>query len=137
MHPKQLELPIEVIDDFFGEAKEIHSKNKWLNYGLPMHRCREMGYHHKLFDLLDEQLLLKDQLLEFVQLLFGNAYQWPDPHAQWKEFVAELEHVLEVQAPQYNPITRKVEPWIDIKQLRRCYEKRSGGSVFGLFGKKK
>ena len=34
---ENLELNMDVLDDFVGEAKEIHSKNKWLTYGLPLH----------------------------------------------------------------------------------------------------
>ena len=121
-----------MIDDFIGEANEIHASNKWLNYGLPLHRCREMGYHHRIFDLLDERLLNKDELLEFVQLLFGPTHPWPNPNIQWKEFIKEVEKVMEVEGRQFNPITQKVEPWIDVKQLK----KDLGGS-FRLFGKKK
>ena len=47
-----LEFNLEVLDDYLDEAKEVHKHNKWLNYALPMHRCRELGYHDRLFDLL-------------------------------------------------------------------------------------
>lgn len=47
-----LEFNLEVLDDYLDEAKEVYRYNKWLNYALPMHRCRELGYHDRLFDLL-------------------------------------------------------------------------------------
>ena len=47
-----LEFNLEVLDDFLAEAKEVNRYNRWLNYALPMHRCRELGYHDRLFDLL-------------------------------------------------------------------------------------
>ena len=52
---KQLELNMEVLDDFQGEAQEIYKHNPWLTYGEPLHRLREFGVHIKEVDLLDEQ----------------------------------------------------------------------------------
>jgi hypothetical protein len=35
---------MDVIDDA-GKQKEVYRYNKWLNYGLPLQRCRELGFH--------------------------------------------------------------------------------------------
>ena len=40
---EQLELSLEVLDDFESEALEVYEHNKWLNYTLPIHRLREAG----------------------------------------------------------------------------------------------
>ena len=94
-----------------------------------------MGYNHRIFDLLDERALNRDELVEFLTLLLGPAREWTDPHADWKEFCKQVQHAVETEAKQFNPTTHKMEPWINVKQLKKCYA--SGGGVFRLFGMKK
>ena len=62
---------MDVLDDFVGEAEEVYEHNKWLNYALPLHRMREMGFHDRVFDMLDERTLTKSELRDFFRLLFG------------------------------------------------------------------
>mmetsp|Transcript_5021 Transcript_5021/g.6551 ORF Transcript_5021/g.6551 Transcript_5021/m.6551 type:complete len:504 (-) Transcript_5021:354-1865(-) len=118
-----LELPLEVIDDFLGEAKEVQRVNAWLNYTRPLHTCREMGYHNRVFDLLDERLLTKDELLEFLQLLFGKQTMqyFPDIYHEWKGFCVQLKELVQAQGLHYNPLYKKATPWIDMKQLEQLF----------------
>jgi hypothetical protein len=40
---QELEVEMDVLDDLYGEAVEVHKQNKWLTYGEPLHRLREWG----------------------------------------------------------------------------------------------
>jgi len=117
----ELELSLEVIDDFTGEAEEIYEHNKWLNYALPLHRIREMGFSHKLFDLLDERPLTKDELLNFFYLIFGEFDGIPDPQIDWKGFSNHIAAIVKKEKKQWNPIKKKMMPWIDMYQLSKIY----------------
>merc|ERR1712048_930953 len=37
----ELEIPVEVIDDYAEEAKQVFKYNNWINYCIPIHKCRE------------------------------------------------------------------------------------------------
>jgi len=65
-------LSVEVLQDFVGQAKGVHEHNPWINYTLPLHRLREMGYHDQILDLLDRRPLTKEELYDFSVLLFGS-----------------------------------------------------------------
>ena len=66
---ENLEAPIDILDDFHGEAQEVKKHNPWLTYGEPLHRIREWGVHMKEFDFLDERLLSKEEMRRFCEML--------------------------------------------------------------------
>ena len=129
-----LELSIDVLDDFVAEAREVHENNPWLNYALPLHRMREMGFYHKLFDLIDERALTRDELREFFLLLYGPEILdgLPDPQVDWDRFLDRIAAVTTTGTDadlQWNPIRKRMTPWVDIRALDRRY----GDHPFGCF----
>ena len=132
----QLELSLEVLDDFLEEAKEVHEHNPWLNYALPLHRLREMGYHDRLFDMMDERPFTHEELREYCSLLLidkSPSDELPDPSADWKEFSKAVKTLLARQEGQWNPIKKKVTPWIDVKKMEKMYSGKFSLSSL-LFG---
>uniref|UniRef100_A0A7S3DN03 VWFA domain-containing protein n=1 Tax=Entomoneis paludosa TaxID=265537 RepID=A0A7S3DN03_9STRA len=121
---EQLELSLEVLDDFTSEAQEVHEHNPWLNYGLPLHRMREMGFHHRLFDMLDERKLIRDgELRDFFRLLFGDGSMdgVPEPEADWKGFYAKITKITHEVGKTWNPMTKRMDYWVDLKRLKKDY----------------
>jgi len=120
---KDLELSHEVLDDFCAEGKEIYQYNPWLNYGLPLHRMRELGFYNRVFDLLDERKLSIEELREFMGILLGTDAMnlLPDPQLEWKEFCIAISNLVAQEQTQWNPITRRMEPWINVRRLQREY----------------
>jgi len=119
----QLELSMDVLDDFVGEAKEVYEHNKWLNYALPLHRMREMGYHDRVFDMLDERRLTKGELRDFCGLLFGltDFDGVADPSYDWHTFLGDIKRLLDKEELQYNPIKKQMTPWINLKKMDKMY----------------
>jgi len=123
-----LEISIEVLDDYTCEAQEVYKHNPWITYSLPLHRCRELGYHERLFDLIDERPLTAGEVKSFCCLVFGlPEADLPDPGGGASAFVKAVKLVLEREQLQWNPIKKKTTPWILMKELKKTLSNRKFG----------
>eukprot|EP00970_Alexandrium_tamarense_P001901 scaffold247_cov189-Alexandrium_tamarense.AAC.6 len=118
----QLELSLEVLDDFLEEAKEVYEHNPWLNYALPLHRLREMGYQHRVFDMMDERKFTHEELRDFCSLLFNDKFpsdELPDPSVDWKEFSKTVQSRLQKEHGQWHLTSQRLLPLNERIQSRR------------------
>lgn len=63
-----VELNLDVIDNFLSECKEVESVNPKICYPYQIHQLREFGTSLTLFDHLDERKLNNSQLKEYISL---------------------------------------------------------------------
>ena len=123
----KLDLNLDVLDDYHHEAQEVYTHNSWLNYAMVLHRMREMGQEHELFDLLDERPFTKEEIRDFCILLFGPDAadpSIPDPTENWIGFISEIDCIQLRERMQLNPITHKHEPWLNIQKLAQVQKNK-------------
>jgi hypothetical protein len=116
-----VELPFDVLDDFFGESLEIYLRNPWLTYSLPLHRFREMGFRIPVLDAIDERALTRSEVRDLCSLLFATPQPLPDPSLNWNAFMHAISSLAARERAQWNPVTRTVTPWINLHDLNRLY----------------
>ena len=122
----QLEISVEVLDDYMGEAGEVYKQNPWITYALPLHRCRELGYHDRLFDLIDERPLTAGEARAFCSLVLGiDENELPDPGADPAGFLKAVKIQQEKESLQWNPMKKKMTPWILTKDLKKSLSTRN------------
>lgn len=119
---KQLEMSVEVLDNFTGEAKEMYETNPWINYTLPIHRMREMGFQNRLFDLLDERALTISEVRDYCMLVFGTGVfdGVPEPEVDLAGFLKAIDAIAQ-QEQSWHVIKRKMKPLVSVKKIHQIY----------------
>jgi len=121
--------PIIVTENYCKDyAWRFHRRNTNVR---PIYRLRELGFYHRVFDMIDERQLTKGELRSLCVLLFGQANfdGVPDPAVDWKGFFKEVEKILGKEKSYWNPISKKVTPLLDLKQLNKAYGDKKDCSI--------
>ena len=80
-----------------------------------------------------EESFTHEELREYCSLVLVDTHpsdELPDPSADWKEFSKTVKGLLAKQRGQWNPIKRKVTPWIDVKKMDKMYGDKKWYSIF-------
>jgi hypothetical protein len=127
---KYLEKPLEILEHHLHVAQEVYKHNPWINYAEPLHRSREMGFHHPLFDVIDERPLEIKELRQFLCMIFGQEpfFDAPDENSNIDEFISFVDELVEREEMRWNPVTKTLGPWIDVPLLRQKYGSNRGSS---------
>lgn len=113
---EEYELPLDILDDFESEAKEIAEVgNGFFTYTPVIHRIREAGTLFKLLDSIDEQKFNALEVRKFVELLSPGLSASSDNRA----FVAQVRELAGQQKLVFDPVSGQMQPYLNVRQIQR------------------
>jgi hypothetical protein len=114
---------LQVLDDYVSECERVQAYNPWLNYGYPLHLCREEGICIKVIEALSQRPLLREEALDVSGYLFGQnlSDNLPSNEIQYHAFLQRIVDLNSDAGVLWNPVKKKFVPWIDLKRFDRVY----------------
>ena len=96
--------------------------NPWLNYSFGIHRIREAGLASDIIDDLDEKAFTAHDIHQFCKEFFIGEKDIDLPHPRnWDAFTRGLKQLLKNEQLQWNPMKKKLCPWIDLETLEKMF----------------
>lgn len=112
---KELELNLDVLDDYVSEATEVYEHNPSICYSESLHQFREFGTKSKEMDMLDEQKLSVEQLINLGKIIYS--VNFIGNYRVDNSVISRFES--EIYKP-YCPVTRRVRNYIVFHSPSSC-----------------
>ncbi len=135
---QQLEVSIDILDDFVSESVEVTKANNWLSFGPPLYQLRELGISCRDNDMIDECSCTGDKIKNlcwkmsdeslYILSLYVNLFLCLlDTEAVQTDILIRNptgtrnqnpeQFPLSVKDPNENPV--RTRPWVDIAEIAK------------------
>lgn len=116
---REVESPLDILDDFISEAQEIRSQNPFVVYTPLLHTVREAGAQLPLLDFLDERPFTPMEAAFLSQLLIQREGE-PGYSRDPTEFLAGIKPDVARAPLVFDVVSQRFVPPVQMRALRRA-----------------